>query len=373
MYNYKFTQEIDFSVGFCDAFMDSSSEFPDVISENFAKAERLILIFDQNVFQLHGRTLVNNLKNINSNIVVATVSVDEETKNLNSLVSLLTTLEHYAVSRRSDPIIAVGGGVLLDLVGMACSLYRRGIPFYKVPTTLLAMIDACLGAKTAVNHFKRRNRLGTFYPSIASYIDKGFLKTLPKKLISEGTGEILKIGIIKDIRIVNLLLCHGEKMFDQNYICDEGNEVMKLAILGMMESLSDNLWESKLKRDVDFGHTFSPNIEMSSLEMNEQKLSHGEAVALDVLLSCYIAYDRRYIKKIDLDNIISIMKIFNLRLTHPLFNSFNIVLEGFLDIQKHRNNHQHLPVPRPMGNTFFIEDLSYEKLKLACAKLMANN
>lgn len=371
IYNYRFTQEIEFSVLFCDAFTTSTSDFSITTKKQFTDAERIIAFFDQNVFQIYGNIVSENLKKLNKEVVIATISIDEETKNLESLMSILSTFEHYGISRRSDPVIAIGGGVLLDIIGMACSLYRRGIPCHKVPTTLLAMIDACLGAKTAINHFNRRNRLGTYCPSVASYIDKGFLKSLPKNIITEGTGEILKMGVIKDVRIVDILLTHGKEIYEKNYTNDVGEAVMHLAIVGMMDSLKNNLWEINLKRDVDFGHSFSQNVEMHSLRLHEDKLSHGEAVALDVLLSCHIALARGYITKFDLDKVTTIMEIFNLRLNHPLFNSFNIVLEGFLDVQKHRNNHQHLPVPRPIGTSYFIEDLTHEELKQACTNLMS--
>ncbi len=368
-YSYRFEQKIDFSILFSEGFTGADSDFSDEIKMQFGGAERVVAFFDQNVFQLYGAVVSNNLKKLNKEIIVATISIDEETKNLENLMSILTTFEHHNISRRSDPVVAIGGGVLLDIIGLACSLYRRGIPYYKVPTTLLGMIDACLGAKTAINHFGRRNRLGTYSPSVAAFIDKGFLKSLPKSIITEGTGEILKMGVIKDIKIIDILLKHGEEIYAKNYVCDAGEVVMHLAITGMMDSLKDNLWEKSLKRDVDFGHSFSQNVEMHSLRLGDGKLSHGEAVALDVLLSCHISLARNYITKNDLTKVTMIMNMFNLKVRHPLFNSFNIVLEGFLDVQKHRDNHQHLPVPRPIGAAYFIEDLTHEELKNACANM----
>ena len=368
-YSYKFSQEINFSVLFTEGFSDTDSNFSEEIKTYFRHAERIIAFFDQNVFQLYGATVLKNIKKFNKNVIIATISINEDTKNLENLISVLSTFEHHSISRRSDPVIAIGGGVLLDVIGLACSLYRRGIPFYKVPTTLLGMVDACLGAKTAINLFGRRNRLGTYSPSVAAFIDKGFLRSLPKNIITEGTGEILKIGVIKDVRIIEMLLAHGEEIYEKNYVCNAGEAIMHLAITGMMDSLKDNLWEKNLKRDVDFGHSFSQNVEMHSLKLSDEKLSHGEAVALDVLLSCHISLLRNYITELDLVKVITIMKIFNLRVKHPLFNSFKTVLEGFVDIQKHRNNNQHLPVPRPIGTTDFIEDLTHDELKKACLSM----
>ena len=80
--------------------------------------------------------------------------------------------------RRREPFLAIGGGVVLDIAGMAACLYRRGVPFVRVPTTLLAIVDASVGVKTGINFQARRNRLGSYFPPLASYLDKSFLITL---------------------------------------------------------------------------------------------------------------------------------------------------------------------------------------------------
>jgi 3-dehydroquinate synthase len=81
--------------------------------------------------------------------------------------------------RRRDPVIAIGGGVCLDVVGLACNLYRRGTPVIKVPTTLMGVVDASIGIKTAVNWGPHKNKLGTYSPPLAVFIDRSFLQVRP--------------------------------------------------------------------------------------------------------------------------------------------------------------------------------------------------
>ena len=148
---------------------------------------------------------------------------------------------------RREPIIAIGGGVLLDIVGFACSIYRRGIPYIKVPTTLLAIVDASVGSKVAVNHFGRRNRLGAYYPPIATLIDKKFIKTQSEREIINGIAEIFKLAVIKSPELFALLEENAELLIEEKF--QHGAvpvRVINLAITDMIAELGPNLWEKKL-------------------------------------------------------------------------------------------------------------------------------
>ena len=137
---------------------------------------RVMIVIDQNIHKFYAVQLMEyfNFHNIKYSMLI--IDINEEKKNWENADYILQFFEDEGVLRR-EPIIAIGGGVLLDIVGFACSIYRRGIPYVKIPTTLLAIVDASVGSKVAVNHFERRNRLGAYYPPIATLIDKKFIKT----------------------------------------------------------------------------------------------------------------------------------------------------------------------------------------------------
>ena len=114
--------------------------------------------------------------------------------------------------RRKEPIIAIGGGVCLDVAGLAANLYRRNTPLIKIPTTVMAAVDASIGIKTAVNFHGRKNKMGTYCAPLAVFIDKTFLKTLGERHLSNGSAEILKMACIKDRDLFELLEKHSKDL-----------------------------------------------------------------------------------------------------------------------------------------------------------------
>ena len=145
--------------------------------------------------------------------------------------------------------IVIGGGVLLDLVGFCCSVYRRGIPYVKVPTTLLAIVDASVGVKVAANHFGRRNRIGAYYPPIATLIDKKFIKTQDERNIVNGIAEIFKLAVIKSPELFYLLEENAEMLIEEKFQYGAVPvRVINLAITDMINELGPNLWEKRLDR-----------------------------------------------------------------------------------------------------------------------------
>lgn len=296
----------------------------------------------------------------------------EDSKNLDMTLQIIDAFERFHVARRSEPIIAIGGGVLMDVVGFAASIYRRGIPYIKVPTTLIGIVDASVGAKTGINYKIRRNRLGTYYPPLASYLDTTFLTTLEKKHISSGLGEILKMAVVKDSRLFDILEQHGKDLYDTNFNHMVSSEVIARSITGMVEELEPNLWEKNLKRLVDFGHSFSPLIEMKSIHEGLRcgpPLDHGEAVTLDVLYSCIISNMRNGLSHNDVLRIFRVAKSMYLPTIHPLFMDSEVLIEALNDTKKHRDNSQNLPIPVRIGESTFLNTLSDDEIKTAAYKM----
>ena len=110
-------------------------------------------------------------------------------------LKILEEVNNFSLDRRREPIIAIGGGVCLDIVGLAASLYRRRTPYIRVPTTLLSYVDASVGAKTGVNFANCKNKLGAYIPPTAAFLDLSFIQTVPRRHISNGLAEMLKVSI----------------------------------------------------------------------------------------------------------------------------------------------------------------------------------
>ncbi len=318
--------------------------------------KRAVVVIDNKVSNLYLKTIKNYFDHHQITYRLVVINGVETEKNLTSLIYLLEEIEKFGTSRKSEPIIAIGGGVILDVAGLAATLYRRGIPYIRVPTTLLGIIDVSVAAKTGINFEDRRNRLGSYYPPLASYLDKAFLKTLEEIEISSGLGEILKMAVIK-------LETHGKILLDTKFDCEHADDVINFAIQDMKEELENNLWEKNLKRIVDFGHSFSPIIEMRSLaDKNVKALTHGQAVTLDIIFSSILSYKRNMLAKEDVLKIMRVAKSMALPTYHESFADHLLLFESLQDTIKHRNGDQNLPVPTSIGTAVFINDLTYDEI-----------
>ncbi len=326
------------------------------------KDSRRLIIVDKNVYGLYGEKIENYFKTSGINYKIFPVESSEEKKDLETLLLILGAMEEFKLERSGEPVLAVGGGVLLDVVGIAATLYRRGVPYIRIPTTLLALVDASVGVKTGINHFGRRNRLGSYYGPIGAYLDRSFLRTLARKEISNGCGEILKMAVVKDSRLFELLEKHGARMIDDKFQNgQEPTEVIERSIQGMVEELAPNLWEKDMKRLVNFGHSFSAVVEMRALP----ELSHGEAVALDVLYSCILSANRGLMKSNDMERVGKTMKLLELPTFHPLFGDIGTLEEALADTVRHRDGAQELPIPLSIGRAIFLNDFTTVELKKA--------
>lgn len=334
-----------------------------VLSLGEINSARKIVVIDQTVYDLYRDELP-------ADIAILPIECSEETKSWATAERVLLFFEKQGVLRRSEPIIAIGGGVLLDLVGFCCSMYRRGIPYIRIPTTLLAIVDASVGAKTSVNHFGRRNRIGSFYPPQLTLIDKSFIKTQDSKQIANGIAEIIKLAVVTDIKLFELLEVSPELLIKQKFQHSMlADQIIELSIAGMTAELNDNLWESELRRAVDFGHSFSPVIEMQNIP----DLLHGEAVILDCLLSSCIATNRGIMLASDLRRIFNLVKKVGLPTLHQDFTNSDLLYTGLKDVINHRNNNQFLPLPQGIGKHIIVNDVTLREIQLAATKLQEIN
>jgi len=328
---------------------------------SFGESNRRVVVIDETVYKLYGEQLHNYFNTFQVQLVLFVIDATEENKDWRHTDEILQFFEESGVLRR-EPVIVIGGGVLLDLVGFCCSIYRRGIPYVKVPTTLLAIVDASVGVKVAANHFGRRNRIGAYYPPIATLLDKKFIATQDERNIVNGIAEIFKLAVIKDKELFELLESSTEQLITEKFQFGAVPvRVINLAITGMIDELAPNLWERKLDRCVDFGHSFSPIIEMQNIAT----LQHGEAVVLDCLLSSCIANVRGYVDDETLKRIFNTANQLKLPVFHKDFCNFNLLKKSLSDTMKHRNGNQYLPVPVGIGNYRILNDVTDDEIKKA--------
>lgn len=348
---------ISFTVKYSSDIFNATNQ--DLLS--YSDSQRRLVVIDKTVYEIYKTELHNYFDRHKVQLELFVLDATEENKDWKHTDEVLKFFERVGVLRR-EPIVAIGGGVLLDLVGFCCSIYRRGIPYIKIPTTLLAIVDASVGVKVAANHLERRNRIGAYYPPIATFLDKKFIKTQNDRDIVNGIAEIFKLAVIKSEELFVLLEENYEQLINEKFQFGAVPvRVINLAITGMIEELAPNLWEKKLDRCVDFGHSFGPLIEMQNLP----NLYHGEAVVLDCLYSSCIAEVRGFITMDQLRRIFKCAKNLKLPTWHEDFSKVRLLESALEDTKKHRNGNQYLPVPMGIGQYTMLNNVTMDELRLA--------
>ncbi|MFG3108760.1 sedoheptulose 7-phosphate cyclase [Streptomyces tendae] len=323
---------------------------------------RTLVVVDQSVDELYGTALRAYFAAWQAEASWLVMPGDEETKALEQVVEVTRAMTDMGILRRTERLVVVGGGVLMDVVGMAASLYRRGAPYVRVPTTLVGQVDAGVGVKTGVNHGTHKNRLGTYFAPEATLIDPEFLRTVPARHIANGLAEIIKMALIKDADLFRLLeetVAH----ISNDTLADCGSdmsEVVSRAIAGMLDELEPNLWESVLERSVDYGHTFSPSLELRA----DPPLLHGEAVAVDMAVCVALAVGRQYLAEDEAHRALALISAAGLPLTHPVFTP-ELLQVGLADAVKHRDGRQRLPLTDGIGSCVFVNDITPAELARA--------
>ncbi|MFF3500666.1 sedoheptulose 7-phosphate cyclase [Streptomyces sp. NPDC003247] len=332
---------------------------------------RRLLVVDATVHTLYGRRIREYFEMQGIEYGLCVIDAHESVKSMETVFEIVSAMDAFGVSRRREPVIAIGGGVLTDLAGLAASLYRRSTPYIRVPTTLVCMVDAAIGAKTGVNFREHKNRLGTYHPSAVTLIDREFLGTLSIRHVRNGLAEILKMAMVKDPELFEHLAAHGPRLARHRMRADAGpdggevaTEVMRLAIHDMLQELEPNLWEHDLRRLADFGHSFSPAIEMKALP----DLLHGEAVCIDMALSSVLAHRRGLLDGTELHRVLDVMAGLGLPTWHPVCTT-ELISRGLGDTVRHRDGQQLLGLPDGIGHVRFVNDVTRDELDAALRTL----
>ncbi len=209
-----------------------------------------------------------------ANPVLITIEQGEESKNFDNYKLLLEKMLENGFTR-SDCVAAVGGGVVGDLAGFAAATYMRGIDFYNVPTTVLSQVDSSVGGKTAIDFGHYKNTVGAFWQPKKVLIDPDVLKTLPRRQISNGLAESVKMSATFDEKLFSL--------FENGGIEENMDSIIARSVEIKRDVVEKDEKEAGLRRVLNFGHTIGHAIE-STVEPGT--LYHGECVAIGMTAMC---------------------------------------------------------------------------------------
>ena len=184
---------------------------------------------------------------------------------------------------RDTALVALGGGVVGDLVGFVAATFKRGIPCVQIPTTLVGMVDSAIGGKTGINHPAGKNLIGAFHQPAAVYIDVDHLKTLPARHYTSGLAEVIKYGVIADRALFSSLESHLERILRREP--DLMARVIEACCRIKARVVSADPRESNRRKILNFGHTIGHAIET----LSGFRLAHGEAVAIGMVAEARLA------------------------------------------------------------------------------------
>lgn len=213
------------------------------------------------------------------------IRVSEASKSLETVLQIWDFFFAQGLTRRAL-VIAIGGGVLTDIVGFAAATYKRGIDYLNIPTTLLAMIDASSGGKTGINYHGLKNSIGAFAQPIETLIWSGWLKTLPAKEMLSGFGEMLKTGLLSN-RLWNPLLQYDLDRMD----IEELTPLIAQGVAVKEQIVAADPHEEGLRKVLNFGHTFGHALEEvagDGLQVTGA-MPHGYAVVYGLIAELYLS------------------------------------------------------------------------------------
>jgi 3-dehydroquinate synthase len=325
---------------------------------------RRFVVVDEVVYRHHGLRLRDWFAHRRIEARIVPIAGGEAAKTIDTWQGLLRALDRFPIHRRDEPIIAIGGGVLTDVVGFVAASYRRGVPHIKMPTTLMGYVDAAVGIKCGINFNGHKNRLGSFEAPACVLLDRRFLATLPLRHLHNGLCVIIKLAVIRDAALFALLERAGAGSLACAFQDDAGSEILDRAIDGMLDELSPNLFEDELARKVDFGHSFSYGLETRF----EDRLLHGEAVLLDILVSCVMAHGRRLLGDADAVRILALVHRMGIVPPIGLLDA-RLMWQSLRDRIEHRNGAQRVPLPTAIGECIFVNDITRREIAAAIATL----
>tara|TARA_S200000501_G_scaffold376182_1_gene430319 strand:- start:255 stop:1361 length:1107 start_codon:yes stop_codon:yes gene_type:complete len=291
------------------------SKTHEILKKNSIFFKKCLLVVDKNISKEIVQKLKRSLRR--KKIYIYYLRANEKNKNLENVNKIIDIMLNKNFSR-DDCLISIGGGITGDVSGFAASLFKRGLKFINVPTTLLAQVDSSIGGKTGINTKYGKNLIGSFYQPNLVISDIKFLQTLPLREVICGYGEILKHSIIANKNFYNYLNKNSGKIFNLKSPYIEKAIFESCKIKKNIVEKDEN--EKKLRKILNFGHTFAHAFE-AALGYS-RKLNHGEAVILGIKTALNFSLEKKLIKKDDHNSIINHIK--NSKLPSSIKNFFKL-------------------------------------------------
>ena len=338
---------------------------------------RCVAIIDDKVNDYYGEKLQAYFDHYGVELIKLIHGGDEVDKDIKNVEKILVELKSNGVSRQ-EPVLIMGGGVIADIGGFATSLYHRNTPYVMLCTSIVTGIDAGPSPRTCCDGFGYKNLYGAYHPPILTLTDRSFFCSLHEGWIRHGIAEIIKMAVVKDKSLFELLERAGPRLIytkfatvgasDKDFedICDQ---IIGKAMVGYVRSEYGNLWETHQCRPHAYGHTWSPGYELPS------GMLHGHAVGTCMGYGAYLARLEGFISESEQMRIMQLISDMELSLWHDIMENHDLIESASKKVIEKRGGNLCAPVPKQIGNCGYINNLSKEKLdssldsyKIICSK-----
>ncbi len=330
--------------------------------KDILKAPRAIIVTDENIAPSWLEPLKTSLNYAGIKTREIILPPGEHTKSVSHLEQLLDNLLENNIDRKTT-LIALGGGVIGDLTGFAAAVVMRGVDFVQVPTTLLSQVDSSVGGKTGIDTRFGKNLIGAFHQPRAVITDTSTLDTLPMRERLCGYAEVIKYGVINDRGFYDWLIENGQKVLDGNPAARR--EAVRRSCANKAEIVTADEREQGLRALLNLGHTFGHALEAQI--GFEDKLKHGEAVAIGMMMALELSVRLAMASEIDRDRLRDHLKTVGLPVDLKGLAGGNWTADALLDHmgrdKKTQDGKLTFILARAIGNSFVANDVDHDAVK----------
>ncbi len=344
------------------------SNLSNILKKNSITFKKCLFVIDKNIPKKNLMKITKSFKGFeNYSFMYNANEKNKNQKNVNKILNMLLS-KNFS---RNDCVISYGGGITGDVAGFAASLFKRGLKFVNVPTTLLSQVDSSVGGKTGVNTQHGKNLIGSFYQPKIVVSDVELLKSLPFREVICGYGEILKHSIIANKKFYFFLNKNIDNILKLKSPFIEKSIYESCKIKKSVVEKDEN--ETGMRKILNFGHTFAHAYE-ASLNFS-RKLNHGEAVILGMRSAFNFSLDKKILKKNEFNLILNHLN--NSKFPNSIKNYFSLkdldkIISFMLRDKKNNSNQIKLMLIKKIGGPIIEKEFSQTTIKKFLVKNLIN-
>lgn len=322
-----------------------------------------IIVTQTEIWKHHGKKLIEQLSIagiLTKTFIAPSAQRSEQMKTFSSLRKLLEKVADWESGGEGIFFIALGGGVVGDLTGFAASIYKRGVPFIQIPTTLTAQVDSSIGGKNAIDLPCGKNLIGSIYQPKFVLIDIDFLKTLPAEIFSDGMAEVIKYAMIMDEKLFRYLEKYADKVIARSD--DALERIITNSCRIKAQVVSKDTQDTKgIRVILNFGHTIGHAIEAAG---GYQGYTHGQAVAVGMLLAAELSLDVNVLtNRAVVGKLRKLLSIYSLPQTIPNSIKLKQILNALLYDKKRLSGKNRFVLLKDIGITQIYTDIPNEMIE----------